>query len=146
MFGILGVYGTGIHWRTLFVISVGLRGMSLRKTKTINETKQVVIVTCDFCDEESKGTYTRIKQCFICRKDVCWECSEHIDWECSLLKPYFDSDYPRYVCKSCWNSGEEIRQKIMIVRDTADEAESDLLDKWESLCRVERNSTKTQDS
>ena len=114
--------------------------MKKTESESITETKQVVITTCDFCGREHRGTYTGIKECKICKRDVCSRCAIKVDFECDLSKAFFYSDYPEYICIFCWNEGKEIRQEIMTARDAADDAESVLLDAWEILCRVERNS------
>ena len=120
--------------------------MLMRKTVIKYEAKPVTIVTCNFCGNESQQMCTGIKKCKICEQDVCWECSEHIDFECGLLEPYFNSDYPEYVCKSCWIKGEEIRHEIMKARDTAEEVEYKLMEDWECVCKIERDTDQTKDS
>lgn len=102
----------------------------MRKTELKIEETPVTIITCDLCHKESKYRYSGIKECKVCKKDVCFDCSVHIDIECSLLEPYFDSDYPEYICKHCWEKGKEIRKKIMIVRDKAGDKECELWEQW----------------
>ena len=106
----------------------------MRKTETKIEKVPVTIITCDLCDKEQRGQqYGGIKQCTICKRDACRNCSEQVDTECGLLEPYFYSDYPEYICKPCWEKGKEIRKKIMVVRDKAEEEECELWEQWKKI-------------
>jgi hypothetical protein len=84
----------------------------------------------------------------ICHSDVCFDCAVALDFDCCLTAspPFYHSDYPEFVCKECWNLGDDIRQRIMEVRDAAEDAEYNLLEEWRSLRKLERDKNKTENS
>lgn len=107
--------------------------------ETIKKEGEISKITCDFCGKVQIGaTYGGIKQCKLCKKDVCSACAILVD---DIAREGFWSDYPDYVCKECWEIGKDVRERIKIVRDEADEKESELLVEWYRL--VERNQNKT---
>ena len=107
------------------------------KAEAITETKIVKTITCDFCGKESPYTYSPVKPCQICEKDVCPHCAVELDFPCcDLLKPSFMGDHCDCVCKSCWAKGESIRKEIMECREQAESKEEKLIKKWEALCQV----------
>ena len=103
-------------------------------------TRTDTILICDRCREKESKTSWRgsMHVCQICEGDVCDKCCVYFDWSCRLDKPDFYSDYPHYMCKVCWDKGEEIRGQIMEVRKNADKYEDELVKEWEIMCRSEQ--------
>lgn len=106
------------------------------KEETVNETRIIKTSICDFCGKESPYTYSPVKPCQICEKDVCPHCAIEIDsiYDTDLLEPY-SGDYPSYICKLCWAKGETIRKLIMKIRGREEEEETRLIKQWEDLCK-----------
>ena len=89
------------------------------------------IIKCDDCGARN----TRTKQCHFCGKDVCYLCAYLTDFICDLrCNGAYDCDRPHHVCKSCWNKGEEIRNKIMDIREKAEKDEEQLMSDWHNIC------------
>ena len=106
------------------------------REETITETKTVKTITCDFCGNESLYTYSPIKPCQVCERDVCPSCAIELDYPyCDLEHPSFGGDHSDYVCKSCWGKGEGIRKEIMQIRKSEEEQEERLIKEWENLSK-----------
>lgn len=100
----------------------------MRTEKVIKKEETITVITCDFCHLVRGKT----KRCVMCGHDICWECALLVNLCCDLLKPSFDGDYPDYMCKFCWEIGEEMRQKIMGIRQKAEEEEEALIALWKN--------------
>ena len=111
------------------------------KKETITETKVVKTITCDFCGKESPYTYSGVKPCQICERDVCPHCAVEIGslYDTDLLNPSCWGDYPEYICKSCWAKGELIRREIMQLREAHEDQEAQLIKNWEIMCQDKSN-------
>ncbi len=84
---------------------------------------------CDTCGKRVVDTaWGKLKNCRICKNHVCQECAIITDhWY--LEDGHFAGDYPDYYCKSCWESGKELRETILKCR----EQENDLWEKWHGV-------------
>ena len=111
----------------------------MRTEETVTETKVVKTITCDFCGKPSSFTYSSVKPCQICEKDVCPICAIEISglYDTDLLNPSCWGDYPDYICKSCWGKGELARREIMKLREVHEAQEQQLIKNWGILCKDE---------
>ena len=99
-------------------------------TRTENQCKVVKIRTCDFCQKDEGW---RVKPCNICGKDICGKCAIWTENECLEAGSYF-SDYPDYYCQSCWDTGQELRERIHAIRKDAEDEEEVLWQAWKTCC------------
>lgn len=74
---------------------------------------------CDVCGELMTHNY----HCEICGKDLCRKCIGHED--------YSFGDYTTVYCNSCWNIGDDYRNKIEVLENEIEQ----LTDEWHKNCR-----------
>lgn len=107
----------------------------------VKPVEEVRTMKCCRCGKSrTKDNYASIRRCLICDKDVCFDCAEPIDGlSGNLRNPGFNSDYPDYVCKICWEKGRPFREEIEDMRDGLYTVEEGLIDIWK--CKVKNFNT-----
>lgn len=86
--------------------------------------KEVLEITCDFCNSQNY-----IHSCEICEKDCCNNCGE--------IHPedFIGTDYPRWLCHGCYKIGKPFLADIQLLMDNLEIVKEELLEKWKSLAK-----------
>lgn len=98
----------------------------IREIKTIKETT-IKYKYCDVCGTQIKSEMAcSVARCQMCGKDLCEKCiGKEINTMC---------DYREVYCKSCWDIGEEYRNKINQLENEIDK----LNDEWLEKCKSKK--------
>jgi hypothetical protein len=101
--------------------------------KTVIRTHERIVKICDICQtEDGDGHYT----CRICGRDVCLNCSTPV---CEVrmwrVEDYGDCDYPTMYCKSCWEKGQEFRERLNMIDEIRDAGEEAILNAWKEAVK-----------
>jgi len=106
----------------------------MRKTTT-KPVEEIYVYFCDICGKSCNG-----HTCVICGREICRECTVYHDmYDCDLREPNnYNSDRPERICRPCWDSGEEFREKIMEIREAKEKQEEELMKAWKFLTFPDR--------
>ena len=90
------------------------------------------IYKCDICGKECDGN-----SCVICGREICRACTiYHEVYECDLRNENeYNSDYPKRICRSCWDMGKTFRERMMEVREAAQKEEEEIMQAWIFITR-----------